>query len=128
MTDARRPASRTANRHPQLTNQLRTIISHYAQRVGPNELVMVCQPRDIELRFYPNAGRPEWSGNNGKICYSQLDAHLAAEEINKLPGADLVQAYRCPRGGHYHHVAQDRARRTARSIVHLIAAAARRAR
>lgn len=121
------PPRRTANRYPHLTAQLRQIIGAYAMRDATGRTVL-CAPRDVELRFYPHPGKPGWTGNNGKVCYpNQLAGDAAAKAINHLEGADPVQPYECPRGGHYHHVDMGRARRVARNIIVDIHAAARRA-
>ena len=119
---------RTANRHPELAAQLRAILKQTAiyNEAG---LIVLCQPKEIELRFHPKPGHPKWSANNGKVCFpSALDADAAAASISTLPGADPVVAYECPRGGHWHHVAAVRRAWTTTYAFERIAAAARRAR
>ncbi len=123
------PDRRTANRHPQLTADLRFIIGKYALRNPLTDGVVTCVPRDVELRFYPLPGNPSWSGHNGKVCYeTAFKAWAAADAINELPGADRVTVYPCPRGGHFHHVSASRRARTIAGIMDQIADAARRVR
>lgn len=122
------PTRRTANRTPHIAEDLRRIISAYAARRDPGTAVLLCEPRAFEDHFYPLNGRPEWSGNNGKVCYPTRDAaQRAAAAINALPGANPVRVYPCPRGGHFHHVDERRASRTTARLFATIAAAARRA-
>lgn len=124
MPDQRR---RTANRHPHLHDALRAVTSTYAVRTADGHRVALCEPRGMELEFYPEPGRPDWRGNNGKICYHEQTATLAAEEISAIEGADPVVAYPCPRGGHWHHVDARRRARTIAEIIDRIAEAAKRA-
>lgn len=118
---------RTANRHPHLHGALREVTAAYALRTGDGHKVALCEPRDLELEFYPVPGNPQWRGNNGKICYPEQTATLAAEQISAIEGADPVVAYPCPRGGHWHHVDARRRARTIAEIIDRIAAAAKRA-
>lgn len=121
------PDRRTANRYPHLREAIRAVTAAYAMRGGDGYKVLLCEPRDVELAFYPAPGRPEWRGNNGKICYFEQTATLAAEEISLIEGADPVIAYPCPRGGHWHHVDARRRARTIAACIDRIAAAAKRA-
>jgi hypothetical protein len=117
-------ARRTANRHPQIADELSRIIARYSMRNAIGYAAL-CKPRDIELVFHPGYGNPEWSGHTGKVCYATADdAVAAAQAIRELPGADPVRSYACPRGGHYHHVDSTRPHRTAPAIIRRIAAAA----
>ena len=118
---------RTANRHPELAAELRRVIGKYAMRSEVTGGVLLCQPRDVELQFHPAPGYPQWRGHNGKVCFgSATTAGLAAAEIAELDGADKVMFYPCPRGGHFHHVSQNRRQRTVADIMARIAAAAHR--
>lgn len=119
---------RTANRHPELTAQLRAILATTGQHDDVGGLIL-CRPREMELRFHPANGHPKWSANNGKVCFAtENDAVRAAEGIAVLPGADPVVSYQCPRGGHFHHVSARRRADTSWAILTRIAVAARRAR
>jgi len=119
---------RTANRHPELAAQIRAILQATAMYNEAN-LIELCRPREIELRFHPQPGHPKWSANNGKVCFAdRLAAEAAAESIAALPGADSMVSYECPRGGHWHHVAAVRRNWTTIYQTARLAAAARRAR
>lgn len=119
---------RTANRHPELAAQLRAILKQTAH-YNEAGLVVLCQPKDLELRFHPTPGHPKWSANNGKVCFlTQAAAEAAAASIGALPGADPVVSYACPRGGHWHHVASARRAWTTAYALARIAGAARRTR
>lgn len=121
------PDRRTANRHPELTAELRAILGRTAMRNPANRGIVLCQPRDLELRFHPANGNPSWSGHNGKVCFeTALNASSAADAINHLPGLDRVTIYPCPRGGHFHHVSATRRHNTIVDVMHAIAAAASR--
>ena len=121
------PQRRTANRHPEITAELREILSTTGLHDDVGRLVL-CVPRDMELRFHPANGHPGWAANNGKVCFaSESAADLAADGIAALPGADPLVSYRCPRGGHWHHVSARRRRDTTWAILTRIALAARRA-
>jgi hypothetical protein len=120
---------RTANRHPEIKAKLRAIFAVTAMRDRTGTIVL-CRPREVELAAYhPQAGRPGWQANNGKICFeTENDADRAADGIAAIPGADRVVSYRCPRGGHFHHVSARRRSDSAWAVVTRIALAARRAR
>lgn len=119
---------RTANRHPELTGHIRAILAECGMHTPEGRLIL-CTPRDMELRFHPLPGHPSWSANNGKVCFETLNqAERAADGIAVLPGADPVVVYGCPRGGHFHHVSAARRRDTSWAILTRIAVAARRAR
>lgn len=119
---------RTANRHPELAAQIRRVLRVTAiyNEAG---MVVLCQPRPIELRFHPKPGHPKWSANNGKVCFAtRSDAERAADGLNVLAGIDPVASYECPRGGHWHHVSAIRRAWTTLYALNRIADAARRAR
>lgn len=119
---------RTANRHPELAEQVRAILQLTAMYDEMRRPVL-CRPRDIELRFHPLPGHPKWSANNGKICFAvQSDAEAAAISLNRLPGIDPVASYQCPRDNHWHHMAATRRAWTTATAFEKIAQATRRAR
>jgi hypothetical protein len=118
---------RTANRNLRIAPELRAVITKYAMRDVGDTRILLCQPRAVELVFYPMPGNPQWAGNNGKVCYpSDVAAAMAAQDISAIKGAAPMQPYVCPRGGHYHHVDYGRARRTAGLIIRRIAQATHR--
>lgn len=120
---------RTANRHPEHAAVIRSILDSTAMHHPGTPVVVLCGPRSVETMFYPSPGNPKWTSNNGKVCFdSELAANAAAAALAALPGIDRVVSYRCPRGGHWHHVAAARRAWTTFITVEKIAAAARRAR
>lgn len=120
------PDRRTANRYPHLGRQVREIIAAYAMSTPRG--VVLCFPTDDEAAAWGEDGVPQWRGNNGKICYPFLPAaRRAARELNRLPGADPVTPYGCPRADHYHLVDERRRRWTEQEIIARIYVAARRA-
>lgn len=122
------PARRTANRHPNLAEPLRRIFHAYALMIPGTARTQLCEPRSVELGFYPAPGNPAWASHNGKICYpTLLNADLAAHAINDLPQADPVRSYACPRDGHFHHVLKARPVLEAVRAMQAIAAVTRRA-
>lgn len=99
MTEPRR----TANRHPEITQQIREIFADHAMLVPGTRRPLLCAAGPVELAFHPH-GNPYWRNNDAKICFpSDEQAWDAAHAINGIDGADKVYAYRCPRGGHAHH-------------------------
>lgn len=123
MTEPRR----TSNRHPEIAATIREILAAHALLNVAGRIVL-CAPRDIELRFHPAPGDRRWTGNNGKVCFPDGDAaQAAADQIAALPNADRVVPYPCPRGGHWHHVEDARHRASWEAAVFRIAQAAKRA-
>jgi hypothetical protein len=118
---------RTQNRHPEIAEAIREILKLHAVLNPMSGSIVLCQPRDIELKFHPLPGNPAWTGNNGKVCFpDESSATAAADEIAEVPGADRVKPYPCHRGGHWHHVEERRHRASWEAAVFRMAQASER--